>query len=204
MEFHELAAVVFVESTLATNGRQAFPCGALFGRGMLDAVKSVGIGAHGIVQIIEHGRAVRRGRKKIAELAEHVRADGSALVGAEQIDFLAVFVNEHVEMIEPEIGELLGKLAIAVNGSDELRLHELIEDHLGTQIERGPDALWRVEFFLHALVVFLDGDTEFLRGDLRALVFADQRGRRHGERAKSGEARLGGGVIDGFGVKLTA
>ena len=89
MQLHQLAGVIFV--------------------GMLFT-------ALGIVEVEEHGRALRRGEKQVAEAAERVAADDVAVVDELFADEIG---NGNVEMIRPEFDDALEQLALAVNGAED-------------------------------------------------------------------------------------
>ncbi len=67
--------------------------------------------------------AVGGGFQQIAELAQHMRADGVALIARDQVSVRAL-VEIHVEVVVPEIHQLFLKLAIAFNRAIELALRQ--------------------------------------------------------------------------------
>src|SRR4030095_10726033 len=67
-------------------------------------VPRLGIDALPVVEIKEHGRALRRRAEQIAELAEHVRTDRVALVLGEVL-LRRPLAREDIEVVETEIGE---------------------------------------------------------------------------------------------------
>ncbi len=113
MKFEEFAAVVFVEAAL----RFAVVPGSS---------RSGGNGG-GVIEIKEHGGALGGGEQEIVELAEDMRADGFAFVGGQQIAVCA-FIGEDVEVIEPEIVEDFGELAVAIDAAQEFGFAEIADD----------------------------------------------------------------------------
>ena len=115
MEFHQFTRVIFVQATLY------FP---VLGFG-------VQIRLHGlkIVQVEKHGRTLGRGLKQGAELAEHVGADGVAVIRRDQ-EAVRSFVVVDIEMIEPEVRHFLGQLAVAVDCTHQFRFQQVISHHL--------------------------------------------------------------------------
>jgi hypothetical protein len=61
------------------------------------------------------------GQQQILEFAQHVRADGVALVAGQHGAVLALAL-EHIEMVEPEIREDLLQLPVGVEFAVELGL----------------------------------------------------------------------------------
>ena len=157
VQFHQLARVVLVDAPAALLRRHRRVAGHLPAAhvGILQppaAVRQAGVrawhaAAHGIavalgirrgggafgrgalpvVEIEEHRRAVRRRAQQIAELAEHPRADGVALVLGQVVPHLAL-AHEHVEVIHPEVDEDLFELALAVGRTQDPLLRQLADD----------------------------------------------------------------------------
>src|ERR1700730_16949970 len=72
-------------------------------------------GAEIIIEIKEHGRTLGGGLEQVAKFSQGMRADRVAFIGGQQPE-VEVFVGENIKMVEPEIGELLLELALAVDG----------------------------------------------------------------------------------------
>ena len=77
-----------------------------------------------VVQIKQHGRAGRGGFQQIAKFAQHMRPDGFALIGGHH-EAVRALIQEHVEMVEPEVDQLFLKLAIAVDGAVQLAFRKI-------------------------------------------------------------------------------
>ena len=90
---------------------------------------AVGRNALPVVEIEQHGRALRRSFQQIAELAEHVRTNRIALIRGRQNPIRAL-VHVHVEVVEPEIGHLLFELPVAVNRAIQLGFVQIVGQHL--------------------------------------------------------------------------
>ena len=99
-------------------------------RGVLRAVR---IGAHPVVEVEEHRRALRGRLEQIAELAEHVRANRVALVFGEQKPGGAL-ARVDVEVVEPEIDEHFLELPLAVDRAQQLLLGQLDHDLIGAPL----------------------------------------------------------------------
>ncbi len=130
VEFHEFAAVVFVETLL------------LF---LAGAEVRVGADRLPVVEIEEHGGALRGGEQKVFEFAEDAGADDVALVGSDHVSILP-FVDIDVEVVEPEICEDFLKLTVAVDGAEKFAFDKILtydlngagEDlNLAAEVERG-------------------------------------------------------------------
>jgi len=100
--------------------------GAPAGRGM----RSVGVGAHPVVQIKEHRRSLRRRIQQFPETAEHVRTDGLAFVLRQQ-KAIDSFPGVDVEMVEPEVGQYFWQLPLAVNRTNDFLLRQLSQRDVG-------------------------------------------------------------------------
>jgi hypothetical protein len=88
-----------------------------------------------IVEVEEHRRALRGCEQHVLEFAEDVRANDIALIGGNQVAVSAL-ADEDVEVVEPEVGEHLFKLTIAVNGAQQLAGLQFAVDHGFRMIER--------------------------------------------------------------------
>ena len=122
MELHHFPAVVFVEAAIALLG---------VGIGGVDSVgERVGADGEPVVEVDHHGGRLGGGEEQVAELAEGVFADGVALVGG-GVPLVGVFADVDVEVIEPEVGHDLLKLALGEDGAEELGLGELVDDLVG-------------------------------------------------------------------------
>ena len=123
MQLHEFARIVFIEAFIRSVG---------LGRlaGLHSGGNGIGPDADPVVQVIQHRRALRGSHQEIMELAQRVRTDCIALVAGHQVG-IDVFIEKDVEVVVPEIGHHLFKLARAVNGAQNLRLLQLAHHHTG-------------------------------------------------------------------------
>ena len=62
-------------------------------------------------------------------LPEDARTDDVALIFGDQVP-VGAFVEINVEVVEPEIGENLFELAVAVDRAQQLAFREIARDHL--------------------------------------------------------------------------
>ena len=83
--------------------------------------------AQPVVEIEQHRRTLRGRDQQVFEFAESARADHVLLVVGEQ-HAVGAFVDEDVEVVEPEIGHHLFELAFAVDGAQQLGLHQFVGD----------------------------------------------------------------------------
>ena len=152
MQFHQLAAVIFVEAAVlillslrlplrpgirarhargeskaAATESTAHPAARLLL--LLHALEGLRVHTLPIVEVKQHSGTLRRGLQQIAEFPHGVRANGVALVGSQQPAVLSLS-GENIEVVEPEIGHLFVKLAFAVNGAIDLGHGELGDDAL--------------------------------------------------------------------------
>ena len=67
------------------------------------------------------------GAKHVTEPAEHMRTNGVTFVLTD-VDAGLPLSREDIEVIEPEIDQHLLELSLAVNGAQQLRFGELVED----------------------------------------------------------------------------
>ena len=84
-----------------------------------------------VVQIKKHRGTFRGGHHQILKFSKNVRTNRVAFVICEQPG-IAAFVGVDIEMIEPEIGELLFKLPFAVNRAIDFRHRKFSNDALGS------------------------------------------------------------------------
>ncbi len=103
----------------------------------IDAERDVRIrpDAQPVIEIEHHCRALRGRHQQVLEFSQHVRADGVALIAGEQIS-VGALVDEHVEVVEPEVGHHFVELPFAIDGSQYLGLHQLLDHHLLGILER--------------------------------------------------------------------
>ena len=101
VKLHEFTAVVFVETLPAF----------LVGPGM-----NFGSGRLPVIEIEQHRRALRCRDQEIFEFAEHMGANDVTLITGNHYAVRA-FVQIHVEVIEPKIGQHFLQLPVAVNGA---------------------------------------------------------------------------------------
>ena len=117
VQLQQLAAVILVQAT------------ALRARSAAESLRGSGTDRLPVIQVEQHGRAFGGGFQQVAELAQHVRADGVALVFGGQVT-VGSLVHEDVEMVEPEIGQHFVQLAIAIDGAQNLTLLEVAHHNL--------------------------------------------------------------------------
>src|SRR5215470_10554608 len=79
---------------------------------------------HPVIQIEKHGRRLRCGHQQIFELAKRMRTNHIALISRQHVA-VSAFIDENVEVIQPEIGHDFIKLPLAVDRAQQLRLREL-------------------------------------------------------------------------------
>jgi hypothetical protein len=123
VEFHQLAGVIFVEAFM-----DYLPGAARGGEVGTLRCERVGADAAGVVEINEHGWAVRYGFKQVFKFAEGTWANGVALIADEVVRHLLVFAEVDVEVIEPEVGHDFLKLGAGVDVAGEALGHELFCD----------------------------------------------------------------------------
>src|SRR6266850_5035277 len=216
VQLHQLAAVVLVEPLrcvlalrLQTRGEpfrktwgqvsaslrtETWPC-QVSARSRTETGPRVR--AHPVVEIEEHRGALRGGAEQVAEVAEHPRSDRVALVLG-QHEAIAPLARVDVEMVEPEIGEQLLELALAVVGAQQLLLRELDDDAVGFTLDgirrllirRSRLAGLRVRFPLAA------------RLDLRPLVVVEDLPRAEADGREAGQPPRHRGVRNPLRVKL--
>ena len=102
VQLHQLARVVFIQALR----RLALVHSAARNRPSSRARRAERIRADalGVVEIEQHGRAVRHGFKQVFKFAQRVRANHVALVADEVVRHLLVLAQVDVEVIEPEVG----------------------------------------------------------------------------------------------------
>ena len=142
VQLQQLAAVVFVQAAgmlvLPPRSRrtiiQTAPITALVRR---DAERDVRVrpDAQPVVEIEQHRRALRGRHQQVFELPQHMRADRVALVAGHQVT-VGSLVDEHVEVVEPEVRHHFVELPFAIDRAQQLGLHQLIDHHLLGIIER--------------------------------------------------------------------
>ena len=81
-----------------------------------------------VVEIDEHGGAVRNGFEQVFKFAECAGADGVALVADEVVGHLLVLAQVDVEVIEPEVGHHFLKLGVGVDVAGEALGDEFFGD----------------------------------------------------------------------------
>src|SRR5581483_7243428 len=57
-----------------------------------------------VVQVEEYRRTLGRGDQQIFKFAQHARTDDGALIAGDQVA-IGALADEHIEVVEPEIGE---------------------------------------------------------------------------------------------------
>ena len=72
---------------------------------------------------------------KIFKLAQSVRTNHVALVAGDQVA-VGAFADEHVEVVEPEIGHHFLQLAVAVDGAQQFAFDQFFGDHLLRIVDR--------------------------------------------------------------------
>ena len=115
VQFHQLAAVVFVQALAASAWYRS-------------ALRLP------VIEIEQHGRALRRGEEQVFEMTEHMRADHVALVGGDHVAVRA-FIEKDVEVVVPEIGQHFFELAVAVDGAEQFGFGEVLIDYLHGAVE---------------------------------------------------------------------
>ncbi len=114
MQLHEFAAVVFIQAFVLGTQSGSLPwlntCGL---RGWTNACP--------VIQVVEHGWRLGHSRQKVAELAQRVGSDRVTLIAGDEI-LVLVFINEDVEMVEPEIRHHLLELPFTVHGAQHFGL----------------------------------------------------------------------------------
>ncbi len=73
--------------------------------------------------------------EQILKLAERVRTDYIAFV-ARQHQAVESLVPKHVEVVEPEVGHHLFKLALAIDGAEKFCLRQFVRDHARRVVHR--------------------------------------------------------------------
>jgi len=138
MEFHDFTSVVLVDATALLahhrDGRGRGGRGAIlhqhgllpFGRLLLLRRNGVGKRAAGVIEVIEHGRALGIGLEQVAEFAPDVGANDVAIIG-NFVNAADVLFDIDVKVIIPKIGEHFLELPLRVNGTDELGLFKFAD-----------------------------------------------------------------------------
>src|SRR5580693_1965836 len=123
VQFHEFAAVVFVESVALAFGLVGLAVIAYSSLPVIigslgNAVGDVGVrsDAQPVIKIKQHGWTLCGRDQQVLKLAEGMRANDVAFVAGEQV-VLRALANEYVEVIKPEVGHHFLQLAIAVDGA---------------------------------------------------------------------------------------
>ena len=106
VQFQKLAAIIFIQSTLA--GFAVRMEVVLFLRNRLP-----------VIQIEKYGRAFGRFEKHVVKLAEYPRPDSVPLKGRNGV-VIGAFIQKNIEVIEPEIGKKLLQLMSTVDGAKQL------------------------------------------------------------------------------------
>ncbi len=145
VEFQQFAAIVLIQAAALAFGLLHRGGTALPGRpapvvivvALWDAVGEIRIRSYAqpVVEIEEHGRTLRCRHQQVLKLTHGVRTDHVALVAGEQVA-VGSFPNEHIEVIEPEIGHHFFQLAVAVNGTQQFALHQFAGYDLLRIVER--------------------------------------------------------------------
>src|SRR5258707_11901812 len=81
-----------------------------------------------VVQVEQHGRALRRAYQQVFEFSQHVRTDHITLVSRDHVPVRA-FADKNVEVVVPEVGHDLFKLAVAIDGAQQLGLGQFAPDY---------------------------------------------------------------------------
>ena len=168
---------------------------------LLQAVERVRVRARRVIEIEKHRRALRGGFEQIAEFSEHVRADRVALV-RDQVPAVRILVDKNIEMVEPEIGKLLGELPLAVNCADHFRFHQFVYDFILVLEGQGIHAARLLGQILQMLLIFVDLHPQPLGGNVLRRILIEQPRSAEPQRRELREARIHHRVADIFRMKL--
>ena len=134
MQFHQLTAVVLVESAAAPSlcFLHAGPArvigetvATVAARGILGSPGGnirIWTDAQPIVQIEQHGRTFGGCQQQVFEFSEGVRPYYIAFVAGDHV-MIRALADEYVEVVKPEIGHHLVQLSFAVDGTQQFALH---------------------------------------------------------------------------------
>ena len=144
VQFHQLAAVIFVQArfapglllsvgSLLRRKRHAQPITAGTEQPALarSRLGLLGMRANAlpVIEIKHHGRGLGGSHQQILEFAQRMRTNDVALVFGSEVT-IRLLVDEDVEVVEPKIGHHLIELALAVGGTQYLGLLQLGDHHL--------------------------------------------------------------------------
>ena len=127
VQLEQFATIVLVEPAPVTHHRAAVRqrSSAQFEQRVVQAVRD----ALRVVEVDQHRRAVRHGAEQVAEGAEDAWADDVALVLRQVVPHGRPLLDEHVEVIEPELGHHFLQLPFGLHGAGHARGLQL-RDHL--------------------------------------------------------------------------
>ena len=180
VQFHQLARVVFIQPARLGLGRirrhhrnqRAAP---------LAGGVAVGIGDPGgevIIEVVQHGRMLRRRPQQVAEPAHRMRPDGVPFVAGHQRS-IEPLAGKHIEMVVPEIDHCFFELARTVDGAQHARFGRLQRDGGN----RGAAALFGAVIVVAHLLLQLGVTAHDLAGGaIRAVKRGQARAQRGGVR----------------------
>ena len=121
VQLHQFAAIVFIESP--RSGLRRLP--RLHTGGL-----RVRPNAEPVVEVEEHRRTLGHRPQQVAELSQRISTDYIALIAGDEV-LVLVFVQKHIEVVEPEVGHHLFKLMLAVDGPQDFCLLQFRRDNPG-------------------------------------------------------------------------
>src|SRR5947208_320297 len=175
VQFHKLAPIVFIQAgtpslALLYNQRTVSCAPSIAFR---NSVRNIGVRSHAqpIVQIEQHRRTLRSRDQQVLKFSQRMRANHVPLIAGQQVA-VGALADEYVEVVEPKVGHHFLQLTLAVDGPQQLGLHQFVKHNLLWIIQCHESlALFRVHTFKE-LIAFI----AFERCRKRPLIL-----RRHSE-----------------------
>src|SRR5438876_3707887 len=158
VQFHKLAPVVFIQAgtpslALLYNQRTVSCAPAIVFR---NSVRNFGVRSHAqpIVQIEQHRRTLRSRDQQVLKFSQRMRANHVPLIAGQQVA-VGALADEYVEVVEPKVGHHFLQLTLAVDGPQQLGLHQFVKHNLLWIIQCHESlALFRVHTFKELIAFY--------------------------------------------------
>src|SRR2546427_11531725 len=142
VQFHKLAPVVFIQAgtpslALLYDQRTVSCAPAIVFR---NSVRNFGVRSHAqpIVQIEQHRRTLRSRDQQVLKFSQRMRANHVPLIAGQQVA-VGALADEYVEAVEPKVGHHFLQLTLAVDGPQQLGLHQFVKHNLLWIIQRSEE-----------------------------------------------------------------
>src|SRR5205823_8062392 len=138
------------------------------------SVRNIGVRSHAqpIVQIEQHRRTLRSRDQQVLKFSQRMRANHVPLIAGQQVA-VGALADEYVEVVEPKVGHHFLQLTLAVDGPQQLGLHQFVKHNLLWIIQCHESlALFRVHTFkeLIAFIAF-ERRSEEHTSELQSLAY---------------------------------